>query len=74
MAKKSKNCLELNSLSKSHNMAGWRLGMVVGSKENIDNILKIKSNMDSGMFLPIQLGAVDALNQDKSWYKDLNNI
>ena len=74
MAKKSKNCLELNSLSKSHNMAGWRLGMVVGSKENIDSILKIKSNMDSGMFLPIQLGAVDALNQDKSWYKDLNNI
>ena len=74
MARKSKNCLELNSLSKSHNMAGWRLGMVVGLKENIDSILKIKSNMDSGMFFPTQVGAVDALNQDKNWYKDLNDI
>ena len=74
MARKSKNCLELNSLSKSHNMAGWRLGMVVGSKENISNILKIKSNMDSGMFLPIQIGAVDALNQSNNWYTDLNKI
>lgn len=74
MAKKSKNCLELNSLSKSHNMAGWRLGMVVGSKENIDSILKIKSNMDSGMFLPIQIGAIDALNQGNDWYRDLNEI
>ena len=74
MARKSKNCLELNSLSKSHNMAGWRLGMVVGSKENISNILKIKSNMDSGMFLPIQVGAVDALNHSNNWYTDLNKI
>jgi aspartate/methionine/tyrosine aminotransferase len=74
MARKSKYCLELNSLSKSHNMAGWRLGMVVGSKENISNILKIKSNMDSGMFLPIQIGAVDALNQSNNWYNDLNKI
>ena len=74
MARKSKNCLELNSLSKSHNMAGWRLGMVVGSKENISNILKIKSNMDSGMFLPIQVGAIDALNQSDNWYTDLNKI
>ena len=74
MARKSKTCLELNSLSKSHNMAGWRLGMVVGSKENISNILKIKSNMDSGMFLPIQVGAVDALNRSNNWYNDLNKI
>ena len=74
MARKSKYCLELNSLSKSHNMAGWRLGMVVGSKENISNILKIKSNMDSGMFLPIQVAAVDALNQSNNWYNDLNKI
>ena len=74
MARKSKNCLELNSLSKSHNMAGWRLGMVVGSQENISSILKIKSNMDSGMFLPIQVGAVDALNQSENWYRDLNKI
>jgi len=72
MAEKSDNCIELNSLSKTHNMAGWRLGMVVGSKKNIDNILKIKSNMDSGMFYPIQIGAIDALNQNKAWYKNLN--
>ena len=72
MAEKSDNCIELNSLSKSHNMAGWRLGMVVGSKKNIDNILKIKSNMDSGMFYPLQIGAIDALNQNQAWYKNLN--
>lgn len=68
------NCLELNSLSKSHNMAGWRLGMVVGSKNNIQSILKIKSNMDSGMFFPVQQGAIEALNQNKKWYSDLNSI
>ena len=68
------NCLELNSLSKSHNMAGWRLGMVVGSKNNIQSILKIKSNMDSGMFYPLQQGAVEALHQNKKWYADLNSI
>ncbi len=68
------NCLELNSLSKSHNMAGWRLGMVVGSKNNIQSILKIKSNMDSGMFYPLQQGAVEALHQNKKWYSDLNSI
>ena len=68
------NCLELNSLSKSHNMAGWRLGMVVGSKYNIQSILKIKSNMDSGMFFPVQQGAIEALNQNKKWYSDLNSI
>ena len=48
--------IELNSLSKSHNMAGWRVGMLLGKKERIDEILRFKSNMDSGMFLPVQLG------------------
>ncbi|MEP6675245.1 MAG: aminotransferase class I/II-fold pyridoxal phosphate-dependent enzyme [Ferruginibacter sp.] len=66
--------LELNSLSKSQNMAGWRVGMLCGSKEHIDNVLKFKSNMDSGMFLPVQLAAAKALSLDKQWYQSLNNI
>ena len=68
------NVLELNSLSKSHSMAGWRLGMVIGHEEHINNILKVKSNMDSGMFLPIQKAAIQALQIGKEWYDDLNNI
>jgi LL-diaminopimelate aminotransferase len=66
--------LELNSLSKSHNMAGWRIGMVAGHNENIKNILKVKSNMDSGMFLPMQLAAVEALNNPESWYDTVNSV
>ncbi len=65
--------LELNSLSKSHNMAGWRLGWVSGKSDRINEILKFKSNMDSGMFLPIQHAAITALNLDKSCYHE-NNI
>ncbi len=64
--------LELNSLSKSHNMAGWRVGMVAGNKEYIKSILKVKSNMDSGMLLPVQLAAAEALNNKKSWYNEIN--
>jgi len=66
--------LELNSLSKSHNMAGWRIGMVAGHSEYIKNILKVKSNMDSGMFLPLQLAAVEALNNPESWYETVNRV
>lgn len=65
-------CIELNSLSKSFNMAGWRIGFAVGNKEYISNILKVKSNIDSGMFLPLQLGAVSALSESKEWFKSLN--
>lgn len=65
--------MELNSLSKSHNMAGWRIGMVGGSAENIDAILKVKSNMDSGMFLPLQMAGVKALGLGKDWHEKLNN-
>ena len=64
--------VELNSLSKSHNMAGWRVGMLAGAKERIDEVLRFKSNMDSGMFLPVQLAAARALELDKAWYDDLN--
>lgn len=64
--------LELNSLSKSHNMAGWRVGMLLGAKKHIDNIQKIKSNMDSGMFLGLQAGGIAALEIEKKWYDELN--
>ena len=66
--------MELNSLSKSFNMAGWRMGMLSGSKENINYVLKVKSNMDSGMFYGIQQGAIAALQQPKSWFDHINAI
>jgi len=66
--------IELNSLSKSHNMAGWRVGMLAGKAEYLDEIIRFKSNMDSGMFRPLQLAAVKALSAPPSWYKRLNKI
>ncbi len=66
--------IELNSLSKSHNMAGWRVGMLVASAEHINSILRFKSNMDSGMFLPVQLAAAKALELDEDWFKGVNEI
>ena len=66
--------LELNSLSKSHNMAGWRIGMLLGKKELIDTVMKFKSQMDSGMFLGIQKAAVTALNSPPEWFTNLNKI
>ncbi|MDY7396514.1 aminotransferase class I/II-fold pyridoxal phosphate-dependent enzyme [Aureibaculum sp. 2210JD6-5] len=66
--------LELNSLSKTFNMAGWRVGMLLGSAENIQTVLKVKSNMDSGMFYGIQQGAIAALQSDPSWFANLNII
>ena len=65
-------CLELNSLSKAHNMAGWRIGMVAAQAEVISQILKVKSQMDSGMFKPLQLAAVQALKQGPEWFRELN--
>ena len=66
--------IELNSLSKSHNMAGWRVGMIVASAEHINAILRFKSNMDSGMFLPVQLAASKALELGKDWFDNINQI
>jgi aspartate/methionine/tyrosine aminotransferase len=66
--------LELNSLSKSHNMAGWRIGMVAGNREYIRSILKVKSNMDSGMFQPMQSAAAEALGNSDSWYVKINSV
>jgi LL-diaminopimelate aminotransferase len=71
----AKDCvIELNSLSKSHNMAGWRVGMLCGAKEKIDEVLRFKSNMDSGMFLPVQLAAARALGLGKEWHDEVNKI
>lgn len=67
-------CLELNSLSKSHNMPGWRVGMICGSAKMLEPVLKVKTNMDSGMFYPVQQAAIKALNQDKSWYESINKV
>jgi len=67
-------CLELNSLSKTFNMAGWRMGMLLGSDENITQVLKIVSNIDSGMFYGLQQGAIQALKHSKSWHYKLNDI
>jgi LL-diaminopimelate aminotransferase len=65
--------LELNSLSKSHNMPGWRIGMIAGHSAYIRDIIKIKSNMDSGMFKPLQLAAVTALESGDDWYESVNS-
>ena len=67
-------CLELNSLSKTFNMSGWRVGMVSGNKANITNILTVKSNMDSGMYYPIQKAAIAVLNSPNSWFDKMNDI
>lgn len=66
--------IELNSLSKSFNMAGWRMGMLIGSEQRISEILRFKSNMDSGMFLPMQKAAIKALSVDAEWHKKQNVI
>ena len=70
----SETALELNSLSKSHNMAGWRIGMLAGTSAYINNVLKVKSNMDSGMFQPLQAAAAAALALPESWYEELNSV
>lgn len=65
-------CLELNSLSKTFNLAGWRVGMVLGSESHINAILNVKSNTDSGMFYGIQKGAIKALEVSNDWFETLN--
>lgn len=66
--------VELNSLSKSHNMAGWRIGLLVGAKERINEVLRFKSNMDSGMFLPVQLAAAKALELEENFHTEVNKV
>lgn len=64
--------IEMNSLSKSHNMPGWRIGMLASNPTFIQWILKVKSNIDSGQFRPMMLAAVEALKQGKNWYDEIN--
>jgi aspartate/methionine/tyrosine aminotransferase len=66
--------IELNSLSKSHNMAGWRVGLLAGKPQIINEVLRFKSNMDSGMFLPLQLAAAKALSLPGEWYEEVNKV
>lgn len=66
--------IELNSLSKSHNMAGWRVGMLVGRSDYVDTIMKVKTNFDSGMFKAVQKGAIGALQNDNRWHQFQNDI
>lgn len=65
---------ELNSLSKSFNMAGWRVGMFMGCADLVNAVVAVKSNVDSGMFLPVQRGAIDALKVNQSWHNERNGV
>ena len=71
---KKETVIELNSLSKSHNMSGWRVGMLIASEHHINQVMRFKTNMDSGMFLPVQLAAAKALTLEQQWYDDVNEI
>lgn len=70
----NKHVLELNSLSKTFNLSGWRIGMLCGDKSLLDSVIKVKSNMDSGMFYPIQKGGIAALQSSSAWFEHLNAI
>jgi len=67
-------CIELSSMSKAYNMAGWRVGYLASNREIVKTILKFKSNMDSGMFKPVQLATIEALKMDQSWFDSLNKV
>lgn len=67
-------CIELTSMSKCYNMAGWRVGCLAGSKDYIDTVLTYKSNMDSGMYKPVQQAAIMAMDQDESWFQSINEV
>lgn len=67
-------CIELNSMSKSHNMPGWRMAMLASNAQFVQWVLRVKSNIDSGQFKPMQYAAVEALNAPKSWYTEMNKV
>ncbi len=67
-------CIELNSLSKSHNMSGWRMGMLASNAQFVQWVLKAKSNIDSGQFKPMQLATVVALSNSDEWHAEMNRI
>lgn len=68
------HCLELNSLSKSHHMAGWRVGILIGKQSYLEHVLTVKSNIDSGTFLPVQLAAIEALKNSPEWHLQQDRI
>ncbi len=65
-------CLELNSMSKAFNMAGWRVGMLLAQKAIVETVLKMKTNVDSGQFIPLQIGAIEAFKNSKQWHQTRN--
>jgi len=67
-------CIELNSMSKSHNMPGWRVGLLASNAQFVEWVLKVKSNIDSGMFRPLQLAAVEALKNPVEWHESMNKV
>lgn len=67
-------CIELNSMSKSHNMPGWRIGMLASNPKFVSWVLKVKSNIDSGTFRPMQIAAAEALHAGKEWYDEINSV
>ena len=67
-------CIELNSMSKSHNMAGWRMAMLASNEEFVQWILKVKSNVDSGMYRPMMVAAASALQNSEAWHAEMNNV
>jgi len=67
-------CIELNSMSKAHNMPGWRMGMLASNAQFVQWVLRVKSNIDSGQFLPMQSAVVEALKADRSWYDGMNAV
>lgn len=67
-------CIELNSMSKSHNMPGWRVGMLASNAEFVNWVLRVKSNIDSGTFRPMQIAAAEALHADMTWYEEINAV
>ena len=67
-------CIEFNSMSKSHNMPGWRMAMLASNAQFVQWILKVKSNIDSGQFKPMQYAAVEALSAKKEWYDNMNRV
>ena len=67
-------CIEMNSMSKAHNMPGWRMAMLASNAQFVQWVLKIKSNIDSGQFKPMQYAAVEALSAPKEWYDNMNRV
>lgn len=67
-------CIEMNSMSKAHNMPGWRMAMLASNAQFVQWVLKVKSNIDSGQFKPMQYAAVEALSAPKEWYDNMNRV